>query len=66
MAPGDDFTFRRSSFCAGGTCIEAGRRADGMIVVRHATTPPVPAHTFTPNAWAAFLAAVRDGEFDRR
>jgi hypothetical protein len=57
--------FRRSSFCSGGTCLEV-RHADGRVAVRDAKDPHHPEQRFTARAWAAFLAGVRAGEFDRR
>lgn len=45
-------------------CVEAGRTADGGVVVRHSTRPTGSNVLFTGSEWKAFLAGVRNGEFD--
>jgi GTP cyclohydrolase I len=56
--------FRKSSFSAQGSCVEVCRRPDGMIAIRDSKDISVPEHHFTPAEWTAFLAGVRNGEFD--
>jgi hypothetical protein len=46
----------------GGACVEAGRLDGGAMAVRDSKDPQGPALVFTAEAWAAFTAAVRDGE----
>ncbi|MFD2396929.1 DUF397 domain-containing protein [Prauserella oleivorans] len=41
--------------------------SDGVtyVALRHSARPEQPVLVFTPSEWDAFLAGVRDGEFDR-
>lgn len=57
--------FRISSYCTLNGCVEVGVRPDGSAVVRDAkdTTRAV-TQECPPQAWSAFLAGVRAGEFD--
>lgn len=57
-------SFRRSSFCAVGTCVEVGRSDDGDVLVRDGKTADGPVLKFTPDEWRAFVAGVRNDEFD--
>ena len=60
--------WRRSSHCGSHhNCVEiAWRRgaADIAILVRDSKFPGREPLAFTPGEWAAFLARVKDGEFD--
>ncbi len=47
----------------GGNCVQVAA-ADGFIVVGDSKNPTRPPHVFTSAEWAAFLAGVKDGEFD--
>ncbi|HEX7661913.1 MAG TPA: DUF397 domain-containing protein [Pseudonocardiaceae bacterium] len=47
-----------------GNCVEVARLADGAIAMRNSRFPTGPALIYTPAEIAAFLAGVRDGEFD--
>ena len=46
--------------------IEAGSKenSDHVITVRDAKNPDGPKLIFTPDEWDAFVAGVKDGEFD--
>lgn len=46
-----------------GECVEV-REIDGGIGVRDSKNPNGPQLTFTRAEWAAFVAGVRNGEFD--
>lgn len=50
----------------GGGCVEAGPLMDGSgrIAVRHSKIPNGVSIFYTRSEWEAFLAGVRDGEFD--
>jgi hypothetical protein len=50
----------------GGQCVEAGPLADGSerVAVRHSRHPDAEVILYTRPEWEAFLAGVRDGEFD--
>jgi len=62
----DNPRWRKSSFSGnGGNCVEVGQSGDGVILVRdtkdHARGP---VHRYTAEEWRAFVAGVRNGEFD--
>jgi Domain of unknown function (DUF397) len=57
--------YQRSSFCAGGSCVEVAALDSGHIAVRDGKAPDRPPHIFTPIEWDAFVAGVVAGEFDR-
>lgn len=59
----NDHGWIRSSFCEATTCVEVSVR-DDVVLVRDSKRPEVPALTYTPEEWAAFIAGVRAGEFD--
>lgn len=42
----------------------AAQRVDVVVGVRDSKHVPGPALTFAPATWAAFVAAVKHGEFD--
>ncbi|WP_239328917.1 DUF397 domain-containing protein [Frankia sp. CiP3] len=58
--------WRKSSYSngAGGMCVEVAVAAGG-ILVRDSKDPAGPVLAFTGGEWDAFLAGVRDGEFDQ-
>ncbi|WP_433889096.1 DUF397 domain-containing protein [Streptomyces sp. CA-111067] len=47
----------------GGECVEGARLADGSMAVRDSKDPQGPALIFPADAWTAFAAATREGEF---
>jgi uncharacterized protein DUF397 len=53
--------WRRSSFCADGTCLEATPH-DGKILVRDSKNTQAVLR-FTPAEWNDFLAGVKRGDF---
>ena len=68
MASGDRGAaiWRKSSRSgASGACVEVCI-VDGAVLVRDSKNPDGPVLTFTPEAWAEFVAGVADGDFDRR
>lgn len=50
---------------ANGDCVEVAGNLPGIVAVRDSKDPAGPVLRFTPGEWTAFVAAVRDGEFDR-
>jgi hypothetical protein len=50
----------------GGNCVEAGPLGDGSgrVAVRHSRRPGAEAIVYTRAEWEAFVAGVRNGEFD--
>ncbi|MBL7499246.1 DUF397 domain-containing protein [Frankia sp. CNm7] len=59
-------TWRKSSYSGGtgGNCVEVAPLPDGGRAVRDSKNPAGPVLYFTPAEWSAFLAGVRDNEFD--
>lgn len=49
---------------AQGNCVEVARLDSGEVAVRHSKQPTGPAIVYTNDEMAAFLAGVKDGEFD--
>ncbi|MDG4829164.1 DUF397 domain-containing protein [Solwaraspora sp. WMMD1047] len=50
----------------GANCVEAGPLADGSgrVAVRHSKSPDAATIVYTRGEWEAFVAGVKDGEFD--
>lgn len=55
--------FRKSSY-SHADCVEALARPDGFVQLRDSKHPDGPVHTFSRDEWVAFVAGVKDGEFD--
>jgi Domain of unknown function (DUF397) len=51
---------------ANGNCVEVADLSGDPIKVRNSRDANGPILRFTPAEWDAFLAGVRNGEFDRR
>lgn len=61
-----DLTWRKSDACPGGpTCVEVAALPEGGMAVRDGKNPDGPVLRFDAGEWAAFVVAVRAGEFDR-
>lgn len=58
--------FRVSSYCHMGGCVAVAFLPDGSIVVRDDKVTGGPTLTFTTEEWNAFIAGVKDAEFDTR
>jgi hypothetical protein len=58
--------WRKSSWSAGngGDCVEVAGNLPGAVAVRDSKDPEGPKLAFTPDAWAAFTAGIKAGEFD--
>lgn len=57
--------FRVSSFSGGENCVEVARLEDGTIAVRHSRSATAGGGlVFTEDEWVAFVAGVKNGEFD--
>jgi hypothetical protein len=57
--------YKVSSYCNVGGCVEVGLTPDGPVVVRDSKDPERRTSlVFTPDEWRAFVAGVRNGEFD--
>ncbi len=60
----DTYKWRLSSYTGqGNSCVEVAVLPHG-IAVRDSKDPGGPVLDFTPAEWRAFIAGVRDGEFD--
>jgi Domain of unknown function (DUF397) len=55
--------WRTSSYSSGGNCVEVAIDVD-QVAVRGSKDRAGPTLVFTAQEWVAFLAGVRDGEFD--
>lgn len=53
-----------SSFSGGGNCVAVARLGDDRVGVRNSREPATPPHVFTRHEWTAFLAGVKNGDFD--
>lgn len=61
-----DGWFKSSRSGSEGSCVEANMSTPGTVLVRDSKLGPdaSPILTFTHAEWTAFVAGVRDGEFD--
>jgi hypothetical protein len=58
-------TWRKSKWSnPSGNCVEVAALTDGAVAVRNSRHPSGPALVYTRAEIAAFLAGVRDGEFN--
>ncbi len=60
----DDLDFAVSSFCHTGGCVSVALLPGGGAAVRDTKVTGGPILTFDASEWAAFVAGVRNGEFD--
>lgn len=59
----DTIIFHKSSY-SHLDCVEAAPLPDGSVELRDSKDPDGPRQTFTRREWIAFVAAVKEGEFD--
>jgi hypothetical protein len=58
-------SWRKSSFSmANGNCVQTALLPTGEVAVRDSKAPDRGALVFTPSEWRAFIAGVKDCEFD--
>lgn len=59
--------WRKSSYSEanGGQCVEMQRTPEGLVALGDSKDRSQGAHTFSPTAWASFVAGVKAGEFDQ-
>ena len=56
--------YTKSTHSGVGSCVEVRLLDDGTIGVRDSKDISKSPHVFTAHEWEAFIAGVRDGEFD--
>lgn len=54
----------KSTFCNLGDCVEVRTFDGGWVHLRDSKHPDRVPLVFTPGEWSAFVAGVRNGEFD--
>lgn len=59
-----EVSWRRSTKCDAGTCVEVNIIGVQDTVLVRSTTAPTNSISFTADEWRAFIAGVKDGEFD--
>jgi hypothetical protein len=66
MADLSDAVWRKStrSGNGGNSCVEVAKNLPDVVGVRDSKDRSGPALTFGSEAWTAFVAGVKDGEFD--
>jgi Domain of unknown function (DUF397) len=59
-------TWRKAGYSTsnGGNCVEVAVAPSSAVAVRDSKGPDGPKLAFTPGDWRAFVAGVKDGEFD--
>lgn len=57
-------TYKRSSYCSTGACVEVIRLENGDVSLRDSKNPTKEALRFTTEEWSAFLKGVKAGEFE--
>jgi hypothetical protein len=58
-------SWRKSSFSmANGNCVQTALLPTGEVAVRDSKAPDRGVLVFTPSEWRAFIAGVKDCEFD--
>ena len=59
----DELNWSKSSF-SNTSCVETAAYGDGRVAVRDSKDPAAGFLLYEPAEWRAFLAGVRNGEFD--
>jgi hypothetical protein len=54
----------RSRACSSDGCVEVAHLTGGSVAVRDSKNPLLAAHVFDREEWVAFIAGVKNGEFD--
>jgi hypothetical protein len=57
-------TWIRSRACSSDGCVEVAHLADGSVALRDSKDVRKAAHVFDRDEWSAFIAGVKNGEFD--
>lgn len=59
-----DVAWITSRACNNSACVQVAHLAGGLVALRDSKDTTKPAHVFDGDEWAAFLAGVKNGEFD--
>jgi len=62
--PHENLKWRKSSFSTHNNCVEVAPTADGGMMVRNSKRPEETPISYTASEWRAFVAGVKNGEFD--
>jgi hypothetical protein len=54
-----------SRACNNSACVQVAHLPGGLVALRDAKCPAKPAHVFDSEEWAAFVAGIKAGDFDR-
>jgi Domain of unknown function (DUF397) len=57
-------TWITSRACNNSACVQVAHLTDGLVALRDSKDTSKPAHVFDGQEWLAFLAGVKNGEFD--
>jgi Domain of unknown function (DUF397) len=60
-----ELQYKVSSFCHSGGCVGVAAGPQDSVVVINTTAASSPELSFTASEWDAFVAGVKNGEFDR-
>jgi hypothetical protein len=56
--------WRKSLFCAGGSCVEVAPLDDGGVALRNSNMPAAEPVVVTGMEWSDFVAGMKAGHFD--
>jgi hypothetical protein len=59
-----DASWITSRACNNSACVQVAHLSGGMVALRDSKDTTRPAHVFDVDEWSAFLAGVKNGEFD--
>jgi Domain of unknown function (DUF397) len=59
-----DAVWMKSRFCSASGCVEVAHLPGGQVALRDSKDVTKLPHVFDRGEWGAFLAGVRDGQFD--
>jgi hypothetical protein len=60
-----DVTWITSRACNNSACVQVAHLPGGMVALRDSKDTGKAAHVFDGEEWGAFLAGVKNGEFDQ-
>lgn len=60
----DETLWVTSSFSKDVSCVAVAWLGDDQVGVRNSREPATPPHVFTRHEWTAFVAGVKNGDFD--